>query len=707
MHRFGEFICKYKVVILIVAILLLIPAAIGMAKTRVNYDILTYLPDSNETIQGQNILQEDFGMGAYSMILTKDVPEKQILEFEEKLRKMDNVSMVASVADVLGEGIPKSILPDKIKDAVYKDGSTIIMVTFKDGISTDLTLDTVEEIRKIADDKFEVSGMTAVLLDTKYISENEMMLYVLIAVILCLIVLQIALDSFVAPIFLLLNIGFAVLYNMGTNYFLGEVSYITKAIAAALQLGVTTDFAVFLYHAYTRKKKEGKESNQAMADAISETLGSVFGSSITTIAGFLALCGMELALGKDIGIVMAKGVLFGLICVVTVLPSMLLCFEKAIEKTKHKPIMPEFKHLKRFILKYNWLIIIAFIIITPIAFYGYKNTEVYYNLDAKLPKDLDSIQANEHLSDKFNFATIEMLLVDSDVKTEDLNSMIDEIEDVNGVDWALGISKIEELGIPKMMIPKELLNKIQTDKYGLILISSTLEVATDEMNKQLTEIKEIVAKYDDGAILAGVAPLLDDLAVIADHDFNTVNTISIGVIFIIMLFVLKSAVLPFILMAVIEFAIFINMGIPYYTGTVLPFVASIVIGTIQLGATIDYAILITSKYINTRKAGNSKKETIDYALGSSISAIFASGLCFFAATIGIGLVSRIEIISSLCTLLARGAIISMFAVVMVLPSLLLVFDKLICKTTFGLRKVENGNKSNFVENKEEVKNENN
>ena len=688
MHKFGELICKYRIVILIVAILLLIPSIIGMAKTRVNYDILTYLPDSNETIQGQNILKEDFGMGAYSIVLANDLSEKQILEFETELRKMDNVSMVASVADVLGEGIPKSILPDKIKNALYKDGTTAIMVTFKDGISEDSTLDAVEEIRKIADDKFEVSGMTAVLLDTKYLSENEMMLYVAIAVILCLLVLQIALDSFVAPILLLLNIGFAILYNMGTNYFLGEVSYITKAIAAALQLGVTTDFAIFLYHAYTRKKAEGEESKSAMAGAITETLGSVFGSSITTIAGFLALCGMELTLGKDIGIVMAKGVLFGLICVVTVLPSMILCFEKLIDKTKHKPIMPEFKHLKKFILKFNWVIIIAFIIIIPIAFYGYKNTKVYYNLDAKLPKDLDSIQANTHINEKFNLATIEMILVDSSVEAEDLNSMMDEIEKINGVDWTLGVSKIEELGIPKMMIPSKLLDKIQTDKYGLILISSTLEVATTEMNEQLTDIKNIIEKYDDKAILAGVAPLLDDLAVIADHDFNAVNTISIGVIFVIMLFVLKSAVLPFILMAVIEFAIFINMGIPYYTGTIIPFVASIVIGTIQLGATIDYAILITSKYINTRKAGKSKQETIDYALGSSISSIFTSGLCFFAATIGVGIVSRIEIISSLCILLGRGAIISMFAVVMVLPSLLLVFDKLICKTTMGLGKVE-------------------
>ena len=437
MHKFGEFICKNRVIILIISVLLLIPAAIGMAKTRVNYDILTYLPEDNETIQGQNILRDDFGMGAYSMILVNDLPEKQILEFENKLRDMDNVSMVASVADVLGEGIPKDILPDKIKDNVYKDGSTVIMVTFKDGISTDKSLDTVEEIRKLADENFEVSGMTAVLLDTKYLSESELTAYVAIAALLCLIVLQIALDSFAAPIFLLVNIGFAILYNMGTNYFFGEVSYITKAIAAVLQLGVTTDFAIFLYHSYIRNKEEGIESTKAMANAISETIGSVFGSSITTIAGFLALCGMELTLGKDIGTVMAKGVLFGLICVVTVLPSMLLCFEKIIDKTRHKPILPEFKHLKNFIIKFHWVIIIVFIIVLPIAFYGYKNTEVYFNLDAKLPKDLESITANTHLTEKFNMSSIDMILVDSSIEDDKQNEMIDKIENVDGVDWVL------------------------------------------------------------------------------------------------------------------------------------------------------------------------------------------------------------------------------------------------------------------------------
>ena len=652
MHKIGEFICKYRVLILIISILLLVPSFIGMAKTRVNYDILTYLPKDNETIQGQNILRDDFGMGAYSMILVNDLPEKQILDFENKLREMDNVSLVASVADVLGEGIPRDVLPDEVKDAVYKDGSTVIMVTFKDGISTDKSLDTVEEIRNLADKNFEVSGMTAVLLDTKYLSESELAAYVAIAAGLCLVVLFVALDSFVAPILLLLNIGFAILYNMGTNYFLGEVSYITKAIAAVLQLGVTTDFAIFLYHSYNHHKDEGEESIKAMENAISETMSSVFGSSITTIAGFLALCGMNLTLGKDIGTVMAKGVLFGVICVITILPAMILCFEKAINKTKHKSILPEFKHLKRFIIKFHWAIIVVFIIVLPIAFYGYNNTDVYFNLDAKFPKDLDSIQANTHLNEKFNMSSIDMVLIDSSVEDEKLNEMVDKIEKIDGVDWVLSISKIEELGIPEMMIPKDILSKIQTDKYGLVMISSNLEVATNPMSEQLKAIEKVVSKYDENAIIAGVAPLLDDLAEIANHDFNSVNTTSIAVIFIIMLFILKSISVPVILIAVIEFAIFINMGIPYYTNITLPFVASIVIGTIQLGATIDYAILITNKYINARKDGKDKKEAAKESLGTSIGSIIVSGLCFFGATFGVGFYSKIEMIGALCTLMA-------------------------------------------------------
>lgn len=690
MQKFGEIICKYKKLILIISILLLIPSAIGMAKTRINYDILVYLPEDVETIQGENILSEDFGMGAYSVIILNDMPNSEILKLEETLKSMDNVALVGSIADVLGEGIPEDMLPDEIKDVAYNEKSTIMMVTFKDGISSDATMETIEKIRDITDERCEISGMSAIILDTKNIFNQEFFIYVVIAVILCLIILEVALDSFVAPIFLLLNIGFAILYNMGTNIFLGQISYITKAIASVLQLGVTTDFAIFLYHSYMTEKENGLENEKAMAKAIATTMGSVFGSSITTIAGFLALCGMNLTLGADIGIVMAKGVLFGVICVVTVLPAMILMFNGAIEKTKHKSILPKFTHLKNFIMKHYKAIIVVFIIILPIALYGYNRTEIYYNLDSKLPISLESVKANKDLKEKFGLVSIEMLLVENDISAEDVSLMLDEIKEVDGIDWALGINDLNEFGIPEMIIPEKILSQAKNDKYSLVIISSEYERATDEFNSQVKEMNSIIKKYDEGAILAGEGPLMNDLVEIADHDFNSVNAISIGIIFVIMLVILKSISLPFILMIVIEFAIFINMGIPYFQGIILPFIASIVIGTIQLGATIDYAILITSKYITKKKEGLDKKEAIDYALSTSIGSIFISGLCFFGATIGVGVYSDIEIISSLCTLMSRGAIISMISVVFVLPSLLMVFDKLVCKTTIGMRKCLGG-----------------
>ena len=692
MHKFGEIICKYKKIILLISILLLIPSAIGMVKTKVNYNILVYLPDDVETIQGQNILIDDFKMGAYTIILLDDMPEKQILKLEDDIKSMDNVAMVGSIADVLGEKIPKEMLPDSVKNAVYKGNTTIMIVTFKEGISDDSTIESIEKIRNITDERCKISGMSAIILDTQNIFNQEFIVYVIIAVILCLLVLELTLDSFVAPIFLLLNIGFAILFNMGTNFFIGEISYITKAIASVLQLGVTTDFAIFLYHSYMNEKESGKENERAMADAIAATLGSVFGSSITTVAGFLALCGMSLTLGADIGIVMAKGVVFGVICVVTVLPAMILCFNGIIEKTRHKVIFPKFTRLKDYILKHYKAIAIVFIIILPIALYGYNRTKIYYNLDSKLPQTLDSVVANNELREKFDMVSIEMILVENNIPEDEINNMLAEIEQLDGIKWTASSSKISDLGIPKEMLPKSILDKIQTEKYSLVLVSSNYEMATDELNNQIKEVNQIIKKYDEKAILAGEGPLMNDLVEIADHDFKSVNTISIVIIFLIMLVILKSVTLPVILMLVIEFAIFINMGIPYYSGTVLPFIASIVIGTIQLGATIDYAILITSKYINKRKEGNSREQAIDYALGTSISSIFTSGLCFFGATIGVGLFSKIEIISSLCVLLARGAIISMISVVFALPSFLMIFDKIVCKTTIGLKKI--GGKNN-------------
>ena len=689
MHAFGKFICKHRRLILIIALLLIIPSIIGMLGTRINYDILVYLPEDVETVQGENLLSEDFNMGGYSMVLVDNMSTKDILKLEEKFKNLDNVEKVLSAADVFGPSIPVEMLPDEIKDKVYKDDTTIIFVTFKDKISSDATMDTVQTMRDITDKQCKISGMTSVILDTKYLVESEMLIYVIIAVILCFIILEFALDSYIAPIFLLGNIGFAILYNMGSNIFLGQISYITEAISAVLQLGVTMDFAIFLYHSYVQEKQNSENNEEAMATAIGKTLVSVVGSSLTTFAGFLALCSMNLTLGKDIGIVMAKGIVFGVICVVTILPALILQFDKVIEKTKHKEFIPKFRHLKNFIMKFYIPIIIAFIIILPIAYNGYKKTEVYYNITSSLPDSLEGISANKKLEEKFDIVSVSLALVDKDMPKYEANKMLKEIDQLDGINWTIGYSKLDNSNIPKEMIPNDILDVFQSDKYQMILISSSYPKATTELNDQLSEINKIIKKYDDKAILAGEGPLMKDLVEISDHDFNSVNIVSIGVIFIIMIIVLKSISLPFILIAAIEFAIFINMGIPYYTGTIIPFIASIVIGTIQLGATIDYAILITNKYIAARKEGKAKKEAIDESLGTSISSIFVSGLCFFGATFGVGVYSKVELISSLCSLMSRGAIISMICVVFVLPSLLMVFDKIVCKSTIGMRKIKN------------------
>ncbi len=682
--KLGEFVCKHRKAILILALVLLIPAIIGMKLTRINYDILVYLPEDIETIQGENILSEDFNMGAFSMIVLENMKTKDILQLEDKIKEIDNVEKVIGIADIIGTSIPIEMIPDEIKDRIYKDGDTVLLATFKEGISSDITMETIETLREITTEQCKISGMSATILDTRDLSNSEIAIYVVIAVILCIIVLQIALDSYIAPIFLLLNIGIAILYNMGSNIFLGQISYITKAISSVLQLGVTMDFAIFLYHSYKAEQKNYKDKNKAMAEAISKTMVSVMGSSLTTIAGFLALCSMNLTLGKDIGIVMAKGVLLGVICVITVLPAMLLTFDNLIEKTRHKEIMPKFMGIKNFTIKHYKAIIVIFIVILPIAIYGYTHTEVYYNLDKSLPDTLKSVEANQALQEKFNIVSAEVLLVDKDIPDYKVNEMLDKIEEVEGIEWTLGYSKIAG-NIPESMLPQDISSNFKNDKYQMIIINSKYEMATDELNHQITKVNEIIKSYDEKAILAGEGPLMKDLVEISDHDFNSVNIVSIGVIFIIMIMVLKSISLPIILIIVIEFAIFINMGIPFFTNTTLPFVASIIIGTIQLGATIDYAILITTKYISNRKNGKEKKEAVGEALESSISSIIVSGLCFFGATFGVGAYSKIEMIGSLCTLMSRGAIISMVVVISVLPAFLIVFDKLICKTTSKMR----------------------
>ena len=690
MEKFGQFICKHKVVILIISLLLLIPSIIGYKATRVNYDILVYLPDNIETIKGENILADDFDMGAFSVVILENMQSKDIIELEKQFREVGNVGKVVGLTDIIGTDVPLEMLPDEIKDKLYKDNTTPVLVTFKDGISEDTTMETVEKLREISNENCKISGMTATVLDTRNLSDSEVIIYVMIAVALCLIILQLALDSYLAPVLMLLNIGMAVLYNMGTNAFLGQTSYITKAISAVLQLGVTMDFAIFLYHSYKAEKEKASNNDEAMATAIAKTLVSVLGSSLTTIAGFLALCSMNLTLGKDIGLVMAKGVLIGVITAVTTLPAMLLVFDKWVEKTKHKEILPRFEKVKNFNLKHYKAILVAFIVILPFAVYGYTHTENYYNLNKSLPDTLNSIQANNELKDKFDMVSTELLLVDKNMPDYKLNEMLDKIESLDGIEWTLSYSKIsKEVNIPKEMLPEDIRSIFESDKYQMVIINSKYEIATNELNSQIEEVNKIIKEYDDTAILAGEGPLMKDLVEISDHDFNSVNTVSIAIILVIMVFVLKSVSLPIILIAAIEFAIFINMGIPAYTGTVIPFIASIVIGTIQLGATIDYAILITTKYKTARIEGKDKHQAIDEALGTSIQSIIVSALCFFGATFGVGMYSKIEMIGSLCSLMARGAIISMVTVLTVLPTFLIVFDKIICKTTANMRRLSN------------------
>lgn len=690
MEKFGQFICKHKVAILIISLLLLIPSIIGYKATRVNYDILVYLPDNIETIKGENILADDFDMGAFSVVILENMQSKDIIELENQFREVGNVEKVVGLTDIIGTDVPLEMLPDEIKDKLYKDNTTPVLVTFKDGISEDTTMETVEKLREISNENCKISGMTATVLDTRNLSDSEVIIYVMIAVALCLIILQLALDSYLAPVLMLLNIGMAVLYNMGTNAFLGQTSYITKAISAVLQLGVTMDFAIFLYHSYKAEKEKVSNNDKAMATAIAKTLVSVLGSSLTTIAGFLALCSMNLTLGKDIGLVMAKGVLIGVITAVTTLPAMLLVFDKWVEKTKHKEILPRFEKVKNFNLKHYKAILVAFIVILPFAVYGYTHTENYYNLSKSLPDTLNSIQANNELKDKFDMVSTELLLVDKNMPDYKLNEMLDKIESLDGIEWTLSYSKIsKEVNIPKEMLPEDITSIFESDKYQMVIINSKYEIATNELNSQIEEVNKIIKEYDDTAILAGEGPLMKDLVEISDHDFNSVNTVSIAIILVIMVFVLKSVSLPIILIAAIEFAIFINMGIPAYTGTVIPFIASIVIGTIQLGATIDYAILITTKYKTARIEGKDKHQAIDEALGTSIQSIIVSALCFFGATFGVGMYSKIEMIGSLCSLMARGAIISMITVLTVLPAFLIVFDKIICKTTANMRKLSN------------------
>ena len=679
MLKLGEKIVSARVVILILSFVLLIPAAYGYIKTRVNYDILSYLPKDIETMVGQDILVDQFGTGAFSLYVVEGMEDKEVSALKSKIENVDHVSKVIWYDSFADLSVPKDMLPEKLYDAFNNDDkdATMMAIIFDDTTSADSTMDAIEEIRKISDKQCFLSGMSAVVVDTKKLSEKETPIYVLIAVILSSIILAITMDSIMIPVLFLASIGMAIAYNLGSNIFLGQVSYITKALAAVLQLGVTMDYSIFLWHSYKAQQKEYTDKKEAMAHAIAETISSVVGSSITTVAGFVALCFMSFTLGLDLGIVMAKGVVFGVIACVTILPSLILVFDKAIEKTTHKVILPEFKGVGKFIAKHYRIFLVLFVIILIPAIYGYNHTKVYYKLDSSLPDSLESVQANKELAEAFNMNSTHMILVTNDQSDKDTRNMMSDIENIDGVRFCLGLDSIIGAGIPTNFIPSDVTEALKSDEWQLILVGSEYEVASDEVNNQCTEIENTIDSYNEKNMLVGEAPCTKDLIKITDKDFASVSTVSIGAIFIIILCVFGSISLPIVLVAVIEFAIFINMGIPCFTGTELPFIASIVIGTIQLGATVDYAILMTTKYKRNRLNGYRKFDAVATACQESVQSIVVSALSFFAATFGVGLYSDIDMISALCTLMARGALISMCAVILMLPSALMLFDKII------------------------------
>ena len=680
MKKFAKFIATHSVLILVISFLLLVPAIYGYVNTRINYDILVYLPDSVDTIKGENILTDDFGLGAYAFVMVDSSNNKKILDLEKDIKKIEGVNAVLSIADVTDTVIPVDMLPTQVVEKLNKDNETIIMVTFDGGASEDVTINAVRTLREVVGDATKVSSMTSMVLDTMDLSNKEIFAYVTIAVILCLAVLFIATDSYVIPFFLLGNIGFAIIYNMGSNIFLGQISYITQAITAVLQLGVTMDFSIFLYHKYEQAKMDNPKmpKTEAMASAIVATFQSVLGSSLTTFAGFLALCTMDLTLGTDIGIVMAKGVLWGLVCVLTLFPALLMVGDKLIDKTKHKVLLPEFKKLQEFSTKHYKGIIAAFLILLVPAFYGNNNYKVYYKLDESLPKDLAFNVANSALADKFNIVSPEIILLDKNVKTNDVKELVNKLENIEGIDLVIAPSTFMDPAVA-MLLPSDLSKMMDNDQYQLIIVNSTYEIASDELASQIKEIDSLVKSYDKNSIIAGEGPLMNDLVTIADHDFRMVNYTSIIVIFIIMVLVLKQINLPIILILTIEFAIFCNMSVAFYTNTTLPFIASIVVGTIQLGATIDYAILMSTKYMEERASIKDKKEAMLKTLSLTVPSIITSALCFFAATFGVAAYTKIDMIGSICELLSRGAIISMLVVILILPSLLMVCDKFIIK----------------------------
>lgn len=692
MEKFGKVIVKLRIPILVLSILLLIPSAIGYVNTRVNYDILYYLPDEIETMQGQDILMDDFNKGAYAMVVVQDMDAKAANKLIKKVENVEHVAQVISYTGIVGEDVPSEMVPSKFRKYFENDSTdtTLFAIFFDNTTSSDDTMNAITQIRKETEGQAFISGMSAVVTDTKNLSEKETPLYVLIAVVLVCIVLAIFMDSFLVPVFFMLSIGMAIVYNLGSNILLGEVSYITKALAAVLQLGVTLDYSIFLWHSYKEMKAQyPNDHKEAMAVAIGNTLTSVVGSSITTVAGFIALCFMSFTLGLDLGIVMAKGVIFGVIGCVTILPSLILTFDRALEKTMHREVMPGFDKLAAFIVNHSWIFIIIFLALLGPAIYGQSHTSVYYDLSDTLPEELACSQANKKLEENFDMNSIYMILADTNMSTDMANEMLDKLNDVDGVQFALGLDTALKSGIPQEFLPSKMVSELKGEDYQIMMIATDYKIASDDINNQINKVNDIVKSYDSKAMVVGEAPCTKDLITITDKDFKTVSAVSIVAIFVIILFVLKSISLPVILVAAIEFAIFVNMGIPYFTHTQIPFIASVVIGTIQLGATVDYAILMTTRYKKERSQGLAKKEAIQTALAASIPSIIVSALGFFAATFGVGCIASVDMIGSLCTLMARGAIISMFVVIFILPSLFVLCDKLIINTSFGFKPKKN------------------
>ena len=686
--RFSKAVVKYRVPILILTILLMIPAVFGMIGTRINYDMLDYLPADMDTVVGQNELLEDFGKGAFSFVIVEDMPDKDVANLCEKLKTVDHVETVLWYSTLADVSIPKELLPDELYDAFNTDSATMIAIFFDSATSADVTMDAIREIRSIAGKQCFVSGMSALVTDLKDLCEKEEPVYVGIAVALSCLAMLLFLDGWLVPFVFLASIGMMILLNLGTNYFLGEISYVTKALSAVLQLAVTMDYSIFLWHSYNEQREKIEDRNEAMANAIHETLTSVIGSSVTTVAGFAALCFMSFTLGRDLGIVMAKGVVLGVLGCVTVLPSMILLLDKPLQKTKHKSLIPRMEKFSRGITKIFPVFLVIFALLIPPALYGYNKTndEVYYDMGQCLPEDMEYVIANSKLSEEFDIASTHMVLVDASLPSKSVRRMIDEMECVDGVKYVLGLETVVGSRVPEEILPDSVREILKSDRWELLLINSEYKVASDNVNAQIDALNTILKKYDNSGMLIGEAPCMKDMIETTNHDFEVVNAVSIVAIFVIIAIVEKSISLPFILIAVIELAIFINLGLPHYLGQSLPFIAPICISTIQLGATVDYAILMTTRYKSERIGGADKKQSVVTALSTSIPSILVSGMGLFAATFGVAVYSDIDIISSMCMLMARGAVVSVLAVAFILPALLLLCDPVVCRTTIGMKK---------------------